>query len=41
MATTIDQSFLRFKQNLEITGLQGETVSVRQANVRKAVEDKL
>jgi hypothetical protein len=41
MATTIDQSFLRFKQNLEITGLQGETVSVRQANVRKAVESGL
>jgi hypothetical protein len=41
MATTIDQSFHRFKQNLEITGLQGETVSVRQANVRKVVESSL
>jgi hypothetical protein len=38
MATTIDQSFLKFKQNLEISGLQGATVSTRQQNVRAVVE---
>jgi hypothetical protein len=41
MATTIDQSFVRFKQNLEISGLQGQTVSIRQTNVRQAVESGL
>lgn len=37
MATTINQSFLQFKSNLEITGLQQQTVSTRQQNVRDAV----
>lgn len=41
MATTIKQAFVELKQNLNITGLQQETVSVRQTNVRKAVEDDL
>lgn len=34
MSTTIQQSFLKLKQNLEITDLQAETVSTRQRNVR-------
>lgn len=38
MATTINQSFLTFKQNLEITGLQSSTVSTRQKNIRDVVE---
>ena len=38
MAFTIDQSFAKFRQNLEITGLQASTVSTRQANVREVVE---
>jgi len=39
MATTVQQSFLRFKQNLEITGLQASTVSTRQqSSVREVVE---
>ncbi|HXS76641.1 MAG TPA: CBASS oligonucleotide cyclase [Terracidiphilus sp.] len=38
MALTIDQSFARLKQNLEITGLQAATVSTRQANIRQVVE---
>ena len=37
MAITIKQSFLGFKSNLEITGLQQQTVSTRQQNVRDAV----
>lgn len=37
MATTINQSFLKFKSNLEITGLQQQTVSTRQQNVRDVV----
>lgn len=41
MATTIPNSFLRFKQNLEISGLQAETVSTRQKNVRGVVESGL
>lgn len=41
MATTIPQSFLKFKQNLEITGLQASTVSTRQKNVRDVVEKEL
>lgn len=41
MATTILQSFNLFKSNLEITGLQKETVSTRQQNVREAVETEL
>jgi hypothetical protein len=38
MATTIQQSFLKFKQNLEISGLQGATVSTRQQKVREVLE---
>lgn len=38
MATTITQSFLDLKQNLNITGLQTETVSTRQTNVRRVME---
>ena len=30
MATTVKQSFQKLKENLEITGLQEETVSTRQ-----------
>jgi Second Messenger Oligonucleotide or Dinucleotide Synthetase domain len=41
MATTIQQSFLKLKQNLEITGLQASTVSTRQRNVREVVEAEL
>lgn len=41
MATTIPASFLKLKQNLEITGLQSETISTRQKNVRAAVENGL
>lgn len=37
MATTINQSFQKLKANLEITGLQQQTVSTRQQNVRDAV----
>lgn len=36
MATTINQSFQQLKANLEITGLQQQTVSTRQQNVRDA-----
>lgn len=38
MATTIQQSFLELKQNLEITDLQEATVSTRQKSVRGVVE---
>jgi hypothetical protein len=38
MATTVDQSFLEFKKNLEITDLQATTVSTRQSAVRKVVQ---
>ncbi len=38
MATNIPQSFQKLKQNLEITDLQGTTVSTRQQNVRKVME---
>ena len=41
MATTIKTAFQELKQNLEITGLQKTTVSTRQQNVRKAVENDL
>lgn len=41
MATTIASAFQQLKENLEITGLQKTTVSIRQQNVRKAVEDEL
>jgi Second Messenger Oligonucleotide or Dinucleotide Synthetase domain len=38
MATTVQQSFLQLKSNLEITGLQSETVSTRQTRVREVME---
>ncbi len=38
MATTINQSFAKFKENLEITGLQTATVSTRQQSVREVME---
>lgn len=38
MATTIQQSFQKFKENLEITDLQASTVSTRQKNVREVME---
>ena len=41
MAITIKQSFLDFKENLNITDLQTSTVSTRQVNVRKVVEADL
>jgi hypothetical protein len=37
MATTIPQSFSVLRSNLEITGLQAETVSTRQKSVREVV----
>src|SRR4051812_27842995 len=39
MAKTIDEGFKKLRSNLEITDLQEETVSTRQTNVRKALED--
>lgn len=41
MPTSILQSFLKFKQNLEISDLQESTVSTRQQNVRQVVEADL
>lgn len=38
MATTVKQSFQKLKENLEITGLQKETVSDRQNSVRKVLD---
>jgi len=38
MAITIQQSFLKLKENLEITNLQASTVSTRQKNVRDVME---
>lgn len=38
MATAILQSFLKLKENLEITNLQSSTVSTRQTNVREVME---
>lgn len=38
MATTIKQSFQKLKENLEITGLQEETVSTRQKSVREVLD---
>jgi phage gp36-like protein len=39
MAKTIDEGFEELRSNLEITDLQEKTVSTRQKNVRKALED--
>lgn len=41
MVKTILESFKKLKTNLEITGLQHSTVSTRQQNVRKVVENEL
>ena len=41
MATTIPQSFLKLKENLEITNLQASTVSTRQKSVREVVETEM
>jgi hypothetical protein len=41
MATTIQQGFLKMKQNLEITSLQSETVSTRQKKIREVMESGL
>lgn len=41
MPYTIAQSFEKLKQNLEITGLQSTTVSVRQTGVRKVLDAEL
>lgn len=38
MATTVKQSFQKLKENLEITGLQEETVSTRQNSVREVLD---
>lgn len=39
MATTIAAGFGQLKSNLEISGLQASTVSIRQNGVRNAIED--
>lgn len=39
MATTINSAFERLKENLEITGLQESTVSIRQNRVRDVMKD--
>jgi hypothetical protein len=41
MATTITSSFQKLKENLEITGLQKNTVSIRQESVRDVVADEM
>jgi hypothetical protein len=41
VATTIKLGFDKLKQNLQITDLQGSTVSTRQTNVRDAVKAEL
>src|SRR5215211_5242953 len=41
MPKTITQGFDLLKRSLEITDLQGETVSTRQRSVREALEDGL
>lgn len=41
MATTIRQSFLELKENLNITDLQTGTVSTRQSSIRKVIEAEL
>ena len=38
VATTIPEAFRQLRSNLEITGLQRETVSTRQQRIREAVE---
>ena len=41
MANTITTSFQKLRENLEITGLQKNTVSTRQDNVRDVVADEM
>lgn len=41
MATTIQQAFIKLKENLEPTGLQKSTISTRQTNVRSVIETDL
>ncbi len=41
MATTVLQSFVELKENLEISGLQTSTISTRQTNVRSVIENDL
>ncbi len=41
MPTTIPQSFLKLKENLEITNPQASTVSTRQKNVREVMEAEM
>lgn len=41
MPKTIPEAFKILKSNLEITNLQGTTVSTRQQNIRDAVQDSL
>lgn len=38
MAFTVQQSFVKLKENLEPTGLQRETIATRQTNVRSVME---
>jgi hypothetical protein len=38
MATTVQQSFLKLKSNLEITDLQASTVSTRQEKIREVMQ---
>jgi hypothetical protein len=38
MAKTIDDAFRLLRSNLEITGLQEQTVSTRQTNIREVIE---
>ena len=39
MASTVNETFKKFSENLEITELQRATVSTRQEEVRTAVEN--
>lgn len=41
MAITINESFIQFKRNLEITELQSSVVSTRQNSVRSAVDKNM
>lgn len=41
MATTIKSSFSKFRENLEITGLQRSTVSTRQQNIRDVIVNEM
>jgi tRNA nucleotidyltransferase (CCA-adding enzyme) len=41
MATTVTQSFVKLRQNLEITDLQASVVSTRQNSVRKVLDNEL